>query len=126
MQITISDKKIAEAVGIVVDNVIYQNFDTAVIKAANLGKRADMIKAVMADKKFEPAMAKMIAACVTDMDLLVDQVYEVNSPVINDADAKCEEVYDEVYAEQNKRQQAEAIQTSIKALETLGYKVTKA
>lgn len=125
MQITISDKKIAEAVGIVVDQSIYEYFDAPTIKAAGL-KRSELVKAVIADKKFETALAKMIAACVTDMDLLVDQIYDINSKVIADADAKCEEVYEEVHAKERERQQAEAIQTSIKALETLGYTVTKA
>ena len=125
MQITISDKKIAEAVGIVVDQSIIEYFDTPTLKAAGL-KRSELVKAVMADKKFETALAKMIAACVTDMDLLVDQIYDINSKVIADADAKCEEVYEEVHAKERERQQAEAIQTSILALETLGYTVTKA
>ena len=126
MQITISDKVIAKAVGYVVDGSVYEYFDAATHKAAGIGKRADMIKATMADPKFQTKLAKMIAQNAEDLDQLTDFIYDLDSKIIVDSVIKCEEVYDEVHAEERRRQQEMAIRNSIATLESLGYKVTKA
>ena len=126
MQIEISDKVIAKAVGYMLDGSVYDYFDKDVIKAAGVPKRADAIKAVMEDKKFQTYIAREIARNAEDLDQLVDFVYEADAKLACKMVNDCERVYDAVSEAQAKRQEINRIKQMIETLEAAGFKVTKA
>ena len=125
MQITISDKAIATAVGYALDGSVYEYFDTATIKAAGVPKRAEAIKAVMADAKFQAKMAKKIAQCAEDGDMLADFVYDIDPVSIYKLVNDCEAVYDKVAEARRKEQQKKDTARMIEILKEQGYKITK-
>ena len=125
MQITISDKIIAEAIGNMLDGQIYENYDSGLIKAAGIAKKADMIKAVMADKKFMATLARLLTCCAEDPDQITDFAYDSSSKIIDRAVKACEDAYDKFDEERAIRQEAEDLKRSIRVLEAAGFKVTK-
>lgn len=126
MQITISDKVIAQAVGYVLECNVYDYFDKATIKAAGVPKKADAVKAVMADDKFLKKMAKLIAESVEDLDMLSDFVYEIDYSVVGQLVDDCERVSDAMAEERAAQREAEEVTRMVKTLEKAGFKIVKA
>lgn len=125
MQITVSDKVIARAINYVVDGSVYSYFDTATIKAAGLPKKADLIKAAMADEKFMNKLAKRIAREAEDLDQLSEYIYDIDCKTIVDAVNGCEAVYEVVHEATRKKQRAAEIECMVQILKEQGYTVTK-
>lgn len=125
MQITISDKLIAQAVGHMLDGSIYDYFDKDVIKAAGVPKRADAIKSIMEDKKFQTYIAREIARNAEDLDMLVDYAYEADNKIAGKLVNECERVYDAVADAQAAQRQKAELKRIIALLESEGYTVAK-
>lgn len=125
MQITISDKVIAEAIGYMLDGNLYDNYDAALIKAAKVPKRAELLKTVMADKKFMASMERQMVKYISDADVLMDFAYDSDSTAVNKAVLDCDKAYDKFDEERAIKQEAEDLKRSIRVLEAAGFKVTK-
>ena len=125
MQIEVSDKIIAQAIGYMLDGQLYENYDDKLLKIAGVPKRADLIKTVMEDKKFMASMARQMTKYVEDGDLLTDFAYDSDSKAVNKAVMDCDKAYDKFDEERAIKQEAEDLKRSIRVLEAAGFKVTK-
>jgi hypothetical protein len=127
--ITIADKTIKNAIDNALDNNLYEYFDSATIKAANLPKRATVIKDIMADAKFQKAFAKRMVEAAESAceDSIWDDIsYEVELPFLNDLIDKCESVTLEVEEAAQAEREAEEVKRMVKTLEKAGFKIVKA
>ena len=138
MQITINvkDSEIKAAIENVVENEIYDQYDSDVLKKAKVPSKAALVKELMAD----PAVPKAVTKIVEDIEVieyLYDNLYDHNFKRLSDLGAACEQALNELEAatederkaaeEKRKVVEEEAIiQRTIKALERQGYKIVKA
>ena len=125
MQITIPTKLVQQAITGMVEDQIYDNFAPEVIKAARIGKKADMVKAVMADEKFMKGLERFLTNYISDMDVICDAAFEVDAKVVNAGIMACENAYDEIDEQLAIEREAEDLKRSIRVLEAAGFKVTK-
>ena len=129
MQITftIADKLIKSAITNALENEVYQNWDTATIKAAKIPKITAMTTAIFNDPKFQAVLIDHLtdtAECVIE-DQIFDMMDEINIPQIQQL---CETVdrvaFNLDILEQEKKEAAE-VQRMIMILSKAGFKIEK-
>lgn len=125
MQITIPAKFVKEAITTMVEGQIYDNFSPEVIKAAKVGKKADMVKAVMEDSKFMAGFERFLTNYISDIDVMVDAAYECDAKAVNAGIMACEKAYDAVDEELAIEREAQDLKRMVKVLEAAGFKVSK-
>ena len=130
MQITInvSDKQIKSAINELLDNEIFQQYDTDVIKQAKF-KRSVSAKDLFECEQFQARLAKKLAEVAKDAveDGLFETVcYDIEVPQV----VAMIKIMDQTNKEfQEQRLQAEEnaeVERMVKTLERAGYKLTKA
>ena len=126
MQITISDKAVAQAIGSMIDANIFDNYGSDVIKAAKIPKKSDLVKAVLEDKKFMAVFERYITKYASDFDVMYDAAFEADASAVIQATIACDKAYDAIDEERAIKQEAEDLKRSIRVLEAAGFKVTKA
>jgi len=126
--ITITDKLIKSAISNALDNEVYENWNTATIKAAKIPSISAMTKEIFADPKFQDQIQREIEA--TAESAVEDYIYEMMDEIqIPQIEALCkqvtqaEEAMDAIDAE--KKEIAE-VERMIKLLGKAGYKIEKA
>ena len=125
MQITISDKAVAQVIAQMIDCNIFDNYGSDVIKAAKIPKKAELVKAVLADKKFMAGFERYITKYAADLDVMYDAAFEADSTAVIQAINACDKAYEKVDEERAIKQEAEDLKRSIRVLEAAGFKVTK-
>ena len=126
--ITITDKLIKSAITNALDNEVYENWNTATIKAAKIPSISAMTKEIFADPKFQDQIQREIEA--TAESAVEDYIYEMMDEIsIPQIQALCKVVecaelaMDAIDAE--KKEIAE-VERMIKLLGKAGYKIEKA
>ncbi len=148
MQITvnISDKAIKSALEYVIENQLLDEWNSETLKRAGVPKKAELVKQMMADEKFNAVLGKEMAKHVDDGDLLYDVIGDMD--FLDKLYQACEKAADEIDAEEEaaeaaihakeaaKRAKAEqarkeaeeeaTVARVIAALKKQGYKIEKA
>lgn len=146
LTITISDKAIKNAVEYVVENQLFDDWNSETLKRAGVPKKAELVKQMMADEKFIATLGKEMAKHVDNGDLLYDVVSDMD--FLNKFYQACEKAADEIDEEEwakeeeanakeaAKRAKAEqarkeaeeeaTVARVIAALKKQGYKIEKA
>jgi hypothetical protein len=134
--ITVSEKSIKNALENMLEGNIYENYDSDVRELAGVPKKAELIKIVMADKKYMAALAKELAYRFDPEDYLYDYVWDVACKPVSDLVKKCDKAFEkiddlrhseaETKAKQLKEAEEEATVARVVAiLKKQGYKITK-
>jgi hypothetical protein len=130
MQITInvSDKQIKSAINELLDNEIFQQYDTDVIKQAKF-KRSVSAKDLFECEQFQARLAKQLAEVAkgaVEENLYETVCYDIEVPQV----VAMIKIMDQTNKEfQEQRLQAEEnaeVERMVKTLERAGYKLTKA
>lgn len=126
--ITITDKLIKGAITNALDNEVYENWNTATIKAAKIPSISAMTKEIFADPKFQDQIQREIEATAESAveDYIYEMMDEISIPQIQDLCNRvtlAEDQMDQV--EQEKKELAE-VERMIKLLAKAGYKIEKA
>lgn len=130
MQITInvSDKKIKQAINELLDNEIFEQYDTAVIKQAQF-KKSVTAKDLFECEQFQARLAKALKTVAENSveDSLFETVcYDVEVPqvvgIIKIMDKTNEQLQDQRLAAEEKSE----VERMVKALERAGFKIEKA
>jgi len=126
--ITITDKLIKSAITNALDNEVYENWNTATIKAAKIPSISAMTKEIFADPKFQDQIQREIEATAESAveDYIYEMMDEIQIPQIQDLCKQVESAelaQDAIDAE--KKEVAE-VERMIKLLGKAGYKIEKA
>jgi hypothetical protein len=130
MQITftVKDKLIKTAIGEVLDNEIYSNYDSSTIKMAKLPKISAKVNEIFANDKFQAALVKQLAEAAENMmeDMIYDEVgYEMNLPGVEDMIKECDRVSAAAQEQEEINREAQEVKRMVKALEKAGFKISK-
>lgn len=125
MQIDIKQSAIKSAVNELVEYHLFEQFEPAVLKAAGVGKKADIIKMVLEDQKYMAGVAKYLADYINDRDVIYDAFIDTNCSTLDNLQVTCEEVQDEVYEKERAARQVRELKNMIEQIEKAGFKVTK-
>lgn len=126
MQITISDKTIANLIGRLVDNQIFDNWDKDVIKAAKIPKRATLVKEILADEKYMKQMGKYLNSYINDADVIYDAICDADCGTLAMYEMACDKAYDAYEETQADRYRAQEIARAVNLLKEEGYDIKKA
>ena len=126
--ITIADKLIKSAITNALDNEVYENWNTATLKAAKIPSNSAMTKEIFTDPKFIAQIEKEIEATAETAveEYIYEMMDEINIPQIEDLCKRvgqAEEAMDAVDAE---KKELEEVERMIKLLAKAGYKIEKA
>lgn len=138
MQITINvkDSEIKAALENLVENEVYERFDSDVLKKAKVPSKAQLVKELMADPAVPKAVTKIVEG-IEVIDYLYDNLYDYNFQRLTELAMAAEKANEALEiadaearkAEEDRRKAAEEeamIQRTLKALERQGYKLVKA
>lgn len=106
LNITIKDKLIKQTISEVVDNCIFDQYNSAVVKRAGVGKRADVINKVFADPKFIDQFTKQIINYIEDGDLFYDFVVETHGTALDKFEQACEDACEAIDREEYEKEEA--------------------
>ena len=135
--ITIPDKDVKQAIQNRLENDIYEQYDTDVLKKAKVPGKASIIKQLLETPAFITALEKRIIEYGDFEDALYECIYDVDSPIINGLEEKCSRAYSEINEELDARRKdladaaraaedEKAVLRLVSALEKAGYKIIKA
>ena len=102
--ITISDKAIKDAAGYVIENHLFDEFSSDVLKRAGVPKKADLVKQMVTDEKFIATLGKEMGKYVDDGDLLYDVISDMD--FLDKLYQACEKAADEIDAEESAKEEA--------------------
>ena len=138
MQITVNVKEadIKAALEYMVENDIYDQFDSEVLKKAKVPSKAALVKELIKDPEVIKAVTKVVEK-IEVVEYLYDNLYDYNIKRVKDlytaCDTAAESLEDEREAEAKAAQEKaelakeeEIMKRTIKALERQGYKLVKA
>jgi hypothetical protein len=130
MQITITmpDKLIKSAINNTLDGLLYEHYDSAVLKMAKMPKMATLANQIFADPKFQATLEKKLAAAAYAEieDLIFDAMYEIKLPFVDELGRQCIKVMEERDEEIEAQRELEHVKRMVMTLERAGYKVVKA
>ena len=129
MQITVNPKHLKFAVENLVGYTL-GDYSEEAVKLAKIDEKA-AVKEILADTKFLAALAKDLAE-VLDEDLIVDSAYNCRTKVIDQLEKQLDKAEAEVTKEfeakkkaERAREEQDRVKDTIKALEAMGYTVSK-
>lgn len=139
MKITINipDKDIKAAIEYRLNGDLFENYDIDILKRAKVPSKTSIIKSLMADEKFIAKLEKEIIRYTEVEEVLYDCIHNVDCPVVEALEERCNDEYSKWCDEWEDEKQAlassvresqdvEDIKRTIKALEKAGYKIVKA
>jgi hypothetical protein len=125
--ITVTDKLIKSAISNALDNEVYENWNTATLKAAKIPSMSTMTKEIFNDLKFQEQLGREIGA--TALTAVEEYIYEmmdeINIPQIEDLCKRVGQAEDAMDLVEQEKKDAEEVARLIRLLEKAGYKVTK-
>ena len=125
--ITITDKLIKGAITNALDNEVYENWNTATIKAAKIPGISAMTKEIFADPKFQDQLQREIEATAESAveDYIYEMMDEINIPQIEDLCKQVTQVEEAMDAVEAEKKELAEVERMIKTLERAGYKLVK-
>jgi maltooligosyltrehalose synthase len=126
--VTITDKAIKSAIRNTLDNEVYENYDSAVLRAAKMPKQSTAANAIFDNAKFQASLTKQLQKVAESAmeDEIYDAMWDVTMPGIPEMVKACDAAALARDADQREKQDAEEVKRMIKTLERAGYKLTKA
>ena len=126
--ITITDKLIKSAITNALDNEVYENWNTATIKAAKIPGISAMTKEIFADPKFQDQIQREIEATAESAveDYIYEMMDEINIPQIEDLCKRVGQAEDAIDAIDAEKKELAEVERMIKLLGKAGYKIEKA
>jgi hypothetical protein len=126
--ITITDKLIKSAITNALDNEVYENWNTATLKAAKIPGISVMTKEIFADPKFQAQIEREIEATAESAveDYIYEMMDEINIPQIEDLCKRVGQAEDAIDAIDAEKKELAEVERMIKLLGKAGYKIEKA
>lgn len=126
--ITIKDKLIKSAISNALDNEVYENWNTATLKAAKIPSMSAMTKEIFNDPKFQAQLAKEINATAESAveDYIYEMMDEIQIPQIVELCKIVDCAADAMDAAEADKKEVEEVERMIKLLAKAGYKIEKA
>jgi hypothetical protein len=137
LTLDINDKLITNAISIMVDEYLFDNFEQDVLKKAKVPSQAKLTKQIVADEtcmdSFSKTLSDALAAYMEE--LIYDILSEVTFPILDNIIDNCNRIdseleqaeYDNNLARREEaRREEERVKEMIKVLEGAGYSVKKA
>ena len=126
--ITIADKLIKSAITNALDNEVYENWNTATIKAAKIPSISAMTKEIFADPKFQDQIQREIEATAESAveDYIYEMMDEIQIPQIQDLCKQVESAELAQDAIDAEKKELEEVERMIKLLAKAGYTIQKA
>ena len=126
--ITIADKLIKSAITNALDNEVYENWNTATLKAAKIPSNSAMTKEIFTDPKFIAQIEKEIEATAETAveEYIYEMMDEINIPQIQELSRKVDTAALEMDKVEQERQEAEEVARMIKILSKAGFIIQKA
>lgn len=126
--ITIADKLIKSAISNALDNEVYENWNTATLKAAKVPKISTVTKEIFTDPKFIAQIEKEIKATAETAveEYIYEMMDEINIPQIQELSRKVDTAALEMDKVEVEKQEAEEVARMIKILSKAGFIIQKA
>lgn len=146
--VTISDKNIKQSLDYFVESNIFDTYGSDTLKKAGIGTKKALVDQLMKDEKFMAQFSKELGKYIDDGDLMYDVFGDMQNDEIDKLIDKCEKADDEIAAEIDAKEAAEAakrqakldkeavarqqaeeeatVQRVVAALKKAGYKIEKA
>ena len=126
--VTISDKKIKDAIDNALDGSVYDYYDSATLKAAKIPKAKEAVNAIFDNAKFQADLARRltIEAESAMEDMIYDEMYDINLPGVDAMTKACEAAYEAREQSQQEQKEAAEVARMVKTLEKAGFKIVKA
>ena len=126
--ITIADKLIKSAITNALDNEVYENWNTATLKAAKVPKIGTVTKEIFTDPKFIAQIQREIEATAETAveEYIYEMMDEINIPQIQELSRKVDTAALEMDKVEVEKQEAEEVARMIKILSKAGFKIEKA
>lgn len=132
MQLTvkISDARLKESLNAVIEDFLLVNYDDAVLKEANVPKKAVLLKEMLADEKYIRKIEKEMMSLAKEKldDYMYDVIYDVQSDIMIKHIDACDIAWKKLEqldnVERAAKRKAEEIKNAKKLLEEEGYKVS--
>jgi len=126
--VTITDKAIKSAICNTLDNEVYENYDSAVLRAAKMPKISTAVNAIFDNAKFQASLTKQLQRVAESAmeDEIYDAMWDVTMPGIPEMVKACDAASKARDADEREKQDAEEVKRMIKTLERAGYKLSKA
>ena len=140
MKITIevSNRVIEDALVEMLEDTIFDSYEARTLKTAKIPTAKKIIKDVMLDENFLAKLAKDVAKYLDDdvNELVYDRVGNMTLPLIDELIDRCDQVamaeeeaeeaqQKALYAANMAKRDADDVARMVKALNKLGYKITK-
>jgi hypothetical protein len=125
--VTITDKAIKSAIRNTLDNEVYENYDSAVLRAAKMPKLSTAANAIFDNAKFQASLTKQLQRVAESAmeDEIYDAMWDVTMPGIPEMVKACDAAALARSADEREKQDAEEVKRMVKALERAGFKISK-
>ena len=125
MQIKIKESTFKKAIGYLLDNYLYNEYEPEIIKKAAVPKRAELINQFANNSKFVKGVLQYLTEEIDDGDIFYDAVCDSEIPMLTKLVERCDEVSGEFENQESEKEEEKQIKRMIKVLEDNGYKITK-
>ena len=125
MQIKIKESSLKNAIGYLLDNYLYEEYGSEILKKAAVPKRAELINQLANNSKFVKGVLQYLTEEIDDGDIFYDAVCDSEIPMLTKLVERCDEVSGEFENQESEKEEEKQIKRMIKVLEDSGYKITK-
>ena len=125
MQIKIKESTFKNAIGYLLDNYLYEEYGSEILKKAAVPKRAELINQFANNSKFVKGVLQYLNEQIDDGDIFYDAVCDSEIPMLTKLVERCDEVTGEIENQESEKEEEKQIKRMIKVLEDNGYKITK-
>ena len=125
MQIKIKESSLKNAIGYLLDNYLYEEYEPEILKKAAVPKRAELINQFANNSKFVKGVLQYLTEEIDDGDIFYDAVCDSEIPMLTKLVERCDEVSGEFENQESEKEEEKQIKRMIKVLEDNGYKITK-
>jgi hypothetical protein len=128
IMINISDKQIKSAINELLDNEIFEQYDTALIKRAQFKKSVtakDLFECPTFQARLTKALTQLAESAVED-GLFETVCYDVEVPQVVAIIRSLDKINEEFQEEADALREAEEVKRMVKTLEKAGFKIVKA
>ena len=125
MQIKIKESTFKNAIGYLLDNYLYEEYGSEILKKAAVPKRAELINQFANNSKFVKGVLQYLTEEIDDGDIFYDAVCDSEIPMLTKLVERCDEVSGEFENQESEKEEEKQIKRMIKVLEDSGYKITK-
>lgn len=128
IKITVTDKLIKSAISNALDNEVYENWDSATLKAAKIPSISAMTKEIFADPEFQEQIQREIEATAETAveEYIYEMMDEIQIPQIEDLCKRVESAEQASDAAEQEQKELAEVERMIKLLAKAGYKIERA